>query len=92
MSPNSADPDLIVAFAAGIDMDALELKADPKSEVEDLVNVPRGGLVIALTDSETGYVIWLGVVTAEVQQSPDAKTVKARLDYAVTRLFRKLPK
>jgi len=35
---------------------------------------------------------WLGVATAEIQQSPDAKTVKARLDYVVTQLFRKLPK
>ena len=86
------NPDLIVAFAAGIDMDALELKMDPESKIEALVNVPRGGLVIALVDGESGFVIWMGVATAEIQQSPDAKTVKARLDYAVTQLFRKLPK
>jgi hypothetical protein len=92
MSQNSVDPDLIVAFAAGIDMDALELKMDPESKIEALVNVPRGGLVIALVDGESGFVIWMGVATAEIQQSPDAKTVKARLDYVVTQLFRKLPK
>jgi len=91
ISQNSADPDLIVAFAAGIDMDALELKVDPKSKIETLANVPRGGLVIALVDGESGFVIWAGVATAEIQQSPNAKTVKARLDYAVTQLFQKLP-
>ena len=84
-------PDVIVAFAAGIDMDALELKVDPKSKIETLANVPRGGLVIALIDGESGFVIWAGVATAEIQQSPNAKTVKARLDYAVTQLFQKLP-
>jgi len=91
MSQNSADPDLTVAFAAGIDMDALELKVDPKSKMETLANVPRGGLVIALVDSESGFVIWMGVATADIQKNPDTMTVKARLDYAVTQLLRKLP-
>ncbi len=92
MSQNSADPDLIVAFAAGINMDALELQVDPETKINTLENVPRGGLVIALVDSESGFVIWVGVATADVLERPDAKTVKARLDYAVTQLLRKLPK
>jgi len=33
---------------------------------------------------------WMGMATAEIQQSPDAKTVRARLDHVVTQLFRKL--
>ncbi len=89
---NSADPDLIVAFAAGINMAALELKVDPKTKINNLANVPRGVLLITLVDSESGFVIWMGVATADVQKQPDAKTVKARLDYTVTQLFKKLPK
>ena len=92
MLENSTDPDLIVAFAAGIDMDALELKVDPETKMDLLANVPRGGLVVVLLDSETGFVIWVGVATAQVQESPDTRTVRARLDYAVTRLLKKLPK
>ena len=92
MLQNSTDPDLFVVFAAGIDMDPLELKVDPETKINTLENVPRGGLVIALVDSESGFVIWMGVATADVLEHPDAKTVKARLDYAVTQLFRKLPK
>jgi uncharacterized protein YceK len=92
MSQSSADPDLIVAFAAGIDMDALELKVEPKTRIASLENVPRGGLVIALVDSKSGFVIWLGVATADVQMNLDSTMVKARLDYAVTELFMKLPK
>jgi hypothetical protein len=92
MSQHSADPDLIVAFAAGIDMNALELQVDPETKINTLENVPKGGLVIALVDGESGFVIWMGVATADVLERPDAKTVKARLDYAVTQLFRKLPK
>lgn len=92
MLQNSADPDLIVAFAAGINMAALELKVDPKTKINNLENAPRGGLLIALVDSESGFAIWIGVATADIQKQPDARTVKARLDYAVTQLFRKLPK
>ena len=47
---------------------------------------------MAFVDSASGFVIWLGAATAEIQESPDTQTVKARLDYAVTQLLRKLPK
>ena len=92
MLESSVAPDVIVAFAAGINMDALELKVDPKTKMEALAQVPRGGLVIALVDGESGFVIWRGVAIADVQKQPDTKTSKARLDYAVTQLLRKLPK
>ena len=92
MSENSVDPDMYVAFAAGIDMEALGLKTDPQTKMEKLSNVPLGGLLIALVDSGSGFVIWVGVATSEVIQNPDAKTVKARLDYAVTELLKGLPK
>jgi hypothetical protein len=89
---NSADPDMFVAFAAGIDMEALELKVNPETQMDHVENVPQGGLLIAFIDSETGFVIWGGVATADMQDNPDADTVKARLDYAVTGLLKKLPK
>lgn len=92
MSENTTDPDLIVAFAAGIDMDALGLKVDPETKRDLLDNVPQGGLAVVLADSETGFAIWVGIATAEIQENPDTATVKARLDYAVTRMFKKLPR
>ena len=92
MLENSSDPDLIVAFAAGIDMDALGLKENPDSDALNLVNVPRGGLLIALVDADSGFVVWAGIATGNVQKQPDTKTAKARLDYAVTEIFKKLPK
>lgn len=92
MLENSADPDLIVAFAAGINMDALGLKVDPETKMDMLANVPRGGLLVVLLDRDSGFVVWVGVATAEIQESPDAQTVKARLEYAVTQLLKKLPK
>ena len=34
MSEDTSDPDLVVAFAAGIDMDALGLKTDPETKTD----------------------------------------------------------
>jgi len=92
MSETTSDPDLVVAYAAGIDMDALGLKVDPKTKMDVVKNVPQGGIVTVLIDSQSGFVIWVGVATGEVQENPDAKTAKARLDYAVTQMFKRLPK
>jgi hypothetical protein len=92
MSETTSDPDLVIAYAAGIDMDVLELKVDPATQMELVENVPQGGLAVLLLDSQSGFVIWVGVATAEIQERPDTKAAKARLEYVVTRLFKKLPK
>ena len=92
MSVSTVDPDLIVAFAAGIDMEALGLKEDPDSKEDVLMNMPQGGLLVAFVDSDSGFAIWAGVATVEIQDNPDADTVKKRLDYAVTQLIKQVPK
>ena len=73
-------------------MQALGLKVDPKTKLDMLENIPRGGLAILLVDSQSGFIIWVGVATADIRENPDTRTIKARLDYAVTQLFKKLPR
>ena len=92
MTENTTNPDLIVAFAAGIDMEALGIKTNPGSQSNMPKTVPQGGLAVVLADSQTGFAIWVGTAVAQLQENPDTKTVKARLDYAVTQMFKKLPK
>lgn len=91
MSEAYSNPDVIVGFAAALDMDALDVKVDPESKLETLVNTPQGGIIVVLVDSQTRYVIWVGAATAEVQNRPDTETAKARLNYAITQMFEKLP-
>ena len=91
MSQRAVNPDMVVAYAAGIDMDALKLKVNPDSQIDMVENVPQGGLVVVLMDNDSGFVIWAGTATAEVQENSDTQTVKARLAYAVKQLFKKLP-
>ena len=92
MTESAANPDLIIAYAAGIDMASMEIKIDPESNLETLRDVPMGALVVALIDGKTGLAIWGGVATAEIQQNPEQDVIKKRLDYAVSSMFKQLPK
>ena len=91
MAEDSVNPDLFVAFAAGIDMDTMELKTNPDDGLEVLENVPVGALTVILIDTETGFAVWAGVATAEIQENPTQETIKQRLDYAVSQMFARLP-
>ena len=82
-------PDLLVAFAAGVDTTVMELKEDPATQDKMLTNVPKAALVIALIDANTGYVVWLGFASAEVQEQQTIENIRARIDYAVSQIFRR---
>ena len=92
MSENTTNPDMIVAFATGIDMEALKLQENPESKMSVLENVPQAALLVILIDAETGFVIWVGQAEAELSENPSGDIVRKRLDYAVTEMFKLLPK
>lgn len=81
-------PDLLVAFAAGVDTTVLELKDDPNSDKKVLTNIPKAALVIALVDAQTGYVVWLGYAEADVQPQQNIENIRTRIDYAVSEIFK----
>jgi PBP1b-binding outer membrane lipoprotein LpoB len=92
MSENSTIPDMIVAFATGVDMEALKLRENPESKISALENVPQAALIVVLIDADTGFVIWVGQADAELSENPSDDLVRRRLDYAVTEMFRLMPK
>jgi len=85
------DPDLLIAAAIGLDMDALKIKQDPDTKMDILDNVPQSALVIALTDGDTGYPVWLGVATGNAQTEPQEDMAKKRLEYAIHKIFEQFP-
>lgn len=92
MVEDSLNPDMIVAFAAGIDMSSMEIDIDPESNLTTLENVPLGALTIILVDAATDAAIWIGIATAEIQENPSQETIKKRIEFAVTTMFKELPK
>ena len=92
MVEDNASPDMLVAYAAGVDMTSLGLKQNPETKEKMLENIPKAALVVALVDADTGYVMWIAEAVGEVQEQADAATVRARLEYAIGEMFRLLPK
>ena len=91
MNEVSAEPDMVVAYAMGVDMAALKLKQDPESKLSTMENVPQAGLIVTLIDPETGFVAWAAVATGELKNlAPDM--AKKRLEYVVNTMFKELPK
>ena len=68
-SETTTDPDMVIAFAAGVDMDALQLKTDPETDLDVLTNVPSSGLMIIVVDAKSGFVIWAGVASPDMTAS-----------------------
>ncbi len=91
MTEVMSEPDMLVAYALGADMEALKLKQNPETKLTSLENVPQIGLVVVLIDSETGFVTWVGIATGEIKNL-DSEIVKKRLEYAVNAMFNELPK
>ena len=69
-------------------MTILELKEDPEGDKKIPTNVPKAALVIALIDASSGYVVWLGHATGDVQKQQTIDDIRARIDYAVSQIFK----
>ena len=86
-----ANPDLFVAYALGVNMDALKVKTDPETKLDSLKNVPQAALVVVLIDSETGFATWMGVATGEVKNA-EPEIAKRRIAHAVNTMFKNFPR
>lgn len=91
MLKETVNPDVYIGLELGINMDSTQLKTDPERSLYVLENIPKGALVIAMVDRVTGFVVWIGVVSADVAKSPDSDTAKQRLNYAVSSLLNRFP-
>ena len=86
------DPDLILGFAAGIDMDNWEMKKDPEKKLVTLQNIPRGALVIVIADVKSGYPVWVSIAVREGEVDSGSDAVQKRIEYAIDKMFDELPK
>ena len=87
----AVNPDMFVAFVAGVDMLALELKEDPRQKMDVLKNSPKGALAVLFIDAVSGEIVWAGAASGDVKRQRPSEEVKKRLDYAVSRMFMDMP-
>ncbi|MGI9329592.1 MAG: DUF4136 domain-containing protein [Gammaproteobacteria bacterium] len=86
------NPDVYVAFLAGVNMEALNLDKDPKTKLRVLTKEPEGALAIVLLDATTSEAVWGAVAGDRVDSEMDVESSKKRLDYAVTKMIDRLPR
>lgn len=87
----NANPDMLVAYVAGADMDALKVKENPETKIATLENVKKTALIVTLIDPQTEFLTWAGVATGEIKNlEPDI--AKKRLEYVINTMFKELPK
>jgi len=79
--------EVAMSFFAGVDMEAQGLKVDPATDVKIPENIPKSGLIVVALDVKTGYVIWMGVATADVKDGATVAESKARIAYAINKMF-----
>ena len=91
MKIDESNPDLIIGYAAGIDLGVMVATEDLKSGAIDIKQTPKGALLILFIDARTGDLVWLGQATANVKIKPKKGQAKRRLNYAVKEMFKLLP-
>ena len=92
MVETQVDPDMLVFYGAGVDMESMENKIDPNTDLEEMVNVPKGALTVILIDAESELAIWGGAATAEVKQHTDPEMIRKRIAYAIEKMFARMPR
>ncbi len=86
----SENPDLLVGFAAGIDMAALKLVENPETKMKTIKNVPGGALMVILVDPARRHPVWVGEAVGNVKTERTPEQARKRLKYAVSQMFAKM--
>jgi len=91
MVESQVDPDMLVFYGAGIDMQSVEIRIDPDTSLEQMANVPKGALSVILIDANSELAIWGGHAIAEIKQDSNPEITRKRIAYAIERMFARLP-
>jgi len=87
LEETTREPDLLLVFAAGVDMQNLEFVKDPKTKMSSLEQIPKGALLVAMIDPATRNPVWVGTATGEVESGRSNEDVRKRLAYAVKKML-----
>ena len=82
-----SNPDLLLIFAAGVNMENLELVKDPNSTMSTLEEAPRGALLVVMIDPATRHPVWVGAAKGDVEGGRSDEDVRKRLAFAVEKMF-----
>jgi len=79
------DPDFFVAYLAGNDPKAVEIKVD-KAGHEEIKKAPASGIVLMFVDADSGSIIWIATAEGDMKNISMSER-KERLQYAVKKML-----
>ena len=83
-----SDPQVVVAFATGINTEVFHIVENPENKMYTLQNAPKAALVVVFIDPRTRHPVWVGTAVGEIKSERSADEVRKRIDYAVTNMLR----
>jgi len=87
LKETNRNPDLLLIFAAGVNMENLELEKDPNSTISTLEEVPKGALLLVMIDPVSRHPVWAGTARGNVERGRSDEEVRKRLAFAVKKMF-----
>lgn len=81
-----SNPDFYVAYAVGVDIDAIKEKVNKKDQAK-IENIPSAGLAIVFTDAKTSQVIWMAVAEGNLKEELSLEDRKKRANYAIKKML-----
>ena len=92
LNESSANPQLLIGFLIAANLDQLKEISDRGGKVSSVEGVGKSALVVELVDASTKHTVWVGAAAGDAQTGRSTDELKERLDYAVTELFKALPR
>lgn len=84
-------PDVLLMYAVGVDMRALNVVVDEEAGTETMEEIPKGALALLMADPESRQVMWVGTAEAELLEDVTTEERIERLDYAIRAMLKEAP-
>ena len=84
-------PDFLVLYASGVDMEALEFEKDTDLGKDIMHNIPKGSLSVVLIDVRNQRPVWLGAAQGNIQQETHEDIATKRIHYAINEMLKDIP-
>lgn len=87
MTEVAENPDVVIGYSAVVDMEAQKLLQDKDNNMDIIATVPQNALFVVFADPHSGEAVWVGAASGEMQENATDESMKARLDYTVTKII-----
>jgi hypothetical protein len=92
LNESSANPQLLISYLIAANIDQLKEIEGRGGDVSSVEGVGKSALVVELVDASTQHTVWVGAAAGDAQTGRSTGELKERLDYAVTEVFKALPR